>query len=228
MKAPAFSLPDQNGNNVTLDSLRGKKLLLYFYPKADTPGCTVQACGLRDNISELKAAGVTIIGVSPDEVKDLKKFEQKYTLPFTLLADPSTKTLAAFGVWGQKTFMGRTYMGVHRTSFLIDEKGEIIKKYENVKPESHADMIIADVHGTKTSPSGEVVVRDLHEQNAQRAATRNKTARKATAKRAAKPVKKAVKAVKKDTKKAAKVVKKITRKKVVKKQSKKVAAKKKK
>jgi peroxiredoxin Q/BCP len=145
MKTPNFSLPDQDGNTVTLDSFRGKKLVLYFYPKADTPGCTTEACGLRDSLNLIKKAGAVVIGVSPDDVKDLKKFAVKYGLPFTLLADPSTKTLQAFGVWGEKQFMGRTYMGVLRTTFLIDENGEIIKKYEKVNPETHADMILEDL-----------------------------------------------------------------------------------
>ncbi len=227
MKAPAFSLQDQNGTTVTLDSLKGKKALLYFYPKADTPGCTVQACGLRDNFGELKAAGLTIVGVSPDEVKDLKKFQQKYSLPFPLLADPGTKILQAYGVWGEKKFMGRTYMGVHRTSFLIDEKGDIIKKYEDVKPETHVDAIIADVHGTKTTPTGKVVVRDLHEQNKQRAAAMKKKV-KSVAKKAVKPAKKAVKAIKKVAKKATKKVASKKAAKPVKKQVKKKTAKKKK
>jgi peroxiredoxin Q/BCP len=227
-KAPDFSLQDQNGKLVTLASLRGKKVLLYFYPKADTPGCTTQACGLRDNFGELKAAGLTIVGISPDEVKDLKKFEQKYTLPFTLLADPSTKTIQAYKAWGEKTFMGRRYMGVHRTSFLVDAQGNIVKTYENVKPETHVDQIIADVHGTKTSPTGQVVVRDLHEQNKQRAAAAKKKApvKKTVAKPAAKAKAVVKKVIKKTATKAKTAVKKVVKKTVAKKPAAKTAKKK--
>lgn len=155
MKAPHFSLPNQDGKIVSLESFKGKKLVLYFYPKADTPGCTAEACGLRDNIAALKARGMIVVGVSPDEPADLKTFAEKYSLPFTLLADPSTKTLQAYNVWGEKTFMGHNYFGVLRTTFLIDEQGHIVKRYDDVKPETHADMILADV------PMPEKIIRKI-------------------------------------------------------------------
>ena len=141
-KAPAFSGFDQNGNAVSLKELSGRKIILYFYPKDDTPTCTAQACNLRDNHTSLIKAGFTVIGISPDAVKKHKKFEAKYTLPFTLIADEDHSIAEKFGVWGEKKFMGRTYEGIHRTTFLIDEKGKI--KNIILKPESknHADEII--------------------------------------------------------------------------------------
>ena len=162
MQAPKFSLPDQNGTIVTLDSFKGKKVVLYFYPKADTPGCTTQACGLRDNIGELRKNGVVVVGVSPDELAALKKFADKYTLPFTLLADPSTKVIQAYKVWGEKQFMGNKYMGVLRTTILIDEQGAIMKRYNNVKPETHTDSILADIRAAKTNALGDIAMKDVH------------------------------------------------------------------
>ena len=119
-KAPAFKAKDQNGNPVSLADYKGQKLVLYFYPEDDTPTCTVQACNLRDNFSLLQKHGFTVLGVSPDEVKKHKKFENKYELPFTLVADPEKKIVEKYGLWGEKTLYGRTYMGLHRTTFLID------------------------------------------------------------------------------------------------------------
>ncbi len=142
---PAFSLHDQNGRVVTPATFKGKYVVLYFYPKADTPGCTLQACGLRDNIKTIQALGATVVGVSPDDVKDLHKFKEKHDLNFTLLADPDTNLIKAMGIWKEKTFMGRRYMGVERTTFLIDGAGQIIKTYEKVNPVTHADNIIMDL-----------------------------------------------------------------------------------
>jgi peroxiredoxin Q/BCP len=124
-KAPVFKGVDQNGNQVSLSDFKGKKVILYFYPKDDTPTCTVQACNLRDNYSELLSKGFVVIGVSMDSVKKHKKFENKFQLPFPLIADENRKILKQYGVYGEKKFMGRTFDGIHRTTFLIDEKGKI-------------------------------------------------------------------------------------------------------
>lgn len=141
-KAPAFKAKDQNGNAVSLADYKGKKLVLYFYPEDDTPTCTVQACNLRDNFSLLQQHGFTVLGVSPDEVKKHKKFENKYDLPFTLVADPEKKIVDKYGLWGEKTLYGRTYLGLHRTTFLIDEKGVIRKIFLKPKSKQHAEEII--------------------------------------------------------------------------------------
>jgi peroxiredoxin Q/BCP len=124
-KAPLFSGFDQNGNKVSLSDYLGKRVILYFYPHDDTPGCTRQACNLRDNHNELIEKGFEVIGVSIDNIKSHKKFEQKYQLPFSLIADEDQKIVTKYGVWGEKKFMGRTFIGTHRTTFLIDEKGRI-------------------------------------------------------------------------------------------------------
>src|ERR1700712_157917 len=126
-KAPAFSAPDQNGERHSLADFAGKKIVLYFYPEDDTPTCTIQACNLRDNFGLLQQHGFTVLGVSPDEVKKHKKFEAKYGLPFTLIADPEHAIIDKYGLWGEKQLYGRTYMGLHRTTFWIDEKGVIRK-----------------------------------------------------------------------------------------------------
>lgn len=141
-KAPAFSGKDQDGNNVSLKDFKGKRVVLYFYPEDDTPTCTVQACNLRDNYSLLKKAGLEVIGVSPNEEKDHKKFEQKFSLPFRLLADPAHKIIDKYGVWGEKQLYGRKYMGLHRTTFLIDEKGVIKKVFLRPKNKAHAAEIL--------------------------------------------------------------------------------------
>jgi thioredoxin-dependent peroxiredoxin len=124
-KAPAFSGVDQNGNNISLKDFKGKKVVLYFYPKDDTPGCTAQACNLRDNHTALQKKGFVVIGVSVDSVKKHKKFEEKFELPFSLIADEDKKIVESYGVWGEKKFMGKTYLGTTRTTFLIDEEGKI-------------------------------------------------------------------------------------------------------
>jgi thioredoxin-dependent peroxiredoxin len=140
--APAFKTTDANGEPVNLKDFRGKKVVLYFYPKDDTPGCTKEACSFRDAFSKFKKQGITILGVSPDSEKSHQKFTAKYKLPFTLLADTDHSIADAYGVYGEKKFMGRTYMGIHRTTFLIDEKGKIKKVFEKVKPEDHADEVL--------------------------------------------------------------------------------------
>jgi len=141
-KAPAFRSTDQNGKVQSLSDYKGKKLVLYFYPEDDTPTCTVQACNLRDHFSQLKEQGITVLGVSPDEEKKHKKFEAKYRLPFTLIADPSHAIIGKYGVWGEKQLYGRTYMGLHRTTFLIDEKGIIRKIFLKPRNKQHSEEIL--------------------------------------------------------------------------------------
>ncbi len=141
-KAPAFKGKDQNGYPVALADYIGKKIVLYFYPEDDTPTCTVQACNLRDNFSLLKKNGFIVLGVSPDEEKKHKKFESKYDLPFTLIADSKHAIIDKYGVWGEKQLYGRTYMGLHRTTFLIDEKGIIRKIFVKPKSNQHTEEIL--------------------------------------------------------------------------------------
>lgn len=141
-KAPAFSGKDQNGNTIALKDFKGKKLVLYFYPHDNTPTCTVQACNVRDNYAALKKAGITIIGISTDDVTSHKKFETKHQLPFPLIADTDLKMVNAYGVWGPKKFMGRVFDGTHRTSFLIDEKGIIRHIISKPKAKMHAAEIL--------------------------------------------------------------------------------------
>jgi peroxiredoxin Q/BCP len=140
--APAFKTTDANGETVSLKDLRGQKVVLYFYPKDDTPGCTKEACSFRDDFAKFKKRGIVVLGISPDNEKSHKKFENKYKLPFTLLADTDHAIAESYGVWGEKKFMGRTYMGVQRSTFLIDEKGKIKKVFEKVKPEDHASEVL--------------------------------------------------------------------------------------
>lgn len=140
--APAFKTTNADGETVSLKDLRGQKVVLYFYPKDDTPGCTKEACSFRDTFAKFKKRGIAVLGVSPDSEASHKKFETKYKLPFTLLADKDHSIADAYGVWGEKKFMGRTYMGVQRTTFLIDEKGKIKKVFEKVKPEDHASEVL--------------------------------------------------------------------------------------
>ncbi len=144
-KAPAFSLADQTGKIHTLKEYLGQWVLLYFYPKDDTPGCTKEACSLRDNWNGFKKLKAQVLGASVDSVKKHAKFAEKYGLPFPLLADEAHELVDAYGVWAKKKFMGREYMGILRTSFLIDPKGKIAKVYESVKPEGHADEVLADL-----------------------------------------------------------------------------------
>lgn len=143
--APAFSLPDQTGKVHALKEYRGQWVVLYFYPKDDTPGCTVEACSFRDNFAALKKADAVVFGVSVDPVKKHVKFVEKYSLPFTLLSDEEKKVVNLYGVWGKKKFMGREYMGTNRVSFLINPKGKIAKVYDPVKPLGHAEAILTDM-----------------------------------------------------------------------------------
>ena len=146
-KAPDFELPDQDGVRRTLSEFLEIRdyLLLYFYPKDDTTGCTLEARGVRDNIPKFKNLDCTVVGVSPDSVLSHNKFVDKYILNFIILSDESKETLEKYGVWQEKSMYGRKYMGVVRTSFLIDYQGKIVKIYEKVKPETHADIILADL-----------------------------------------------------------------------------------
>ncbi len=141
-KAPAFKGKDQNGKIVSLTDYKGKKVVLYFYPEDDTTTCTVQACNLRDNFGMLKKKGFIILGISPDEEKKHKKFELNYDLPFTLIADPAHTIIDKYGVWGEKQLYGRKYLGLHRTTFLIDEKGIIRKIFLKPKSKQHAEDIL--------------------------------------------------------------------------------------
>ena len=142
-KAPAFKGKDQDGNLVSSADYKGKKLVLYFYPQDDTPTCTVQACNIRDNFSALKSKGINIVGISPDDEKKHKKFEQKFHLPFTIIADTDHTIIDKYGVWGEKQLYGRIYDGLHRTTFLIDEKGVVKKVFLRPKNKQHAQEILA-------------------------------------------------------------------------------------
>ena len=141
--APDFSLLDETGSPKMLSTYRGKPVVLYFYPKDDTPGCTKEACSFRDGYGAYKKAGVEILGVSPDSPASHARFKEKYSLPFTLLADEGHKVCDIYGVWGPKKFAGKSYEGVLRTTFLINPEGKIIKVFENVKPDGHSDEILA-------------------------------------------------------------------------------------
>ncbi len=141
-KAPNFSSKDQEGKSHSLEDYRGKKLVVFFYPKASTPGCTAEACDLRDNFERFSANNYALLGVSADNEKAQSKFKEKYNLPFPLLADENKEVIQAFGVWGPKKFMGRTFDGIHRTTFIIDENGVIEDIITDVKTKAHANQIL--------------------------------------------------------------------------------------
>jgi peroxiredoxin Q/BCP len=141
--APDFTLPDQDGNPVTLSELRGQTVVLYFYPKADTPGCTTQACGVRDRRADYEAAGARVLGVSPDPVKKVKKFHDGQGLNFTLLADEDKQVVEAYGVWVEKSMYGRTYMGAERSTFVIGPDGVVKDVLRKVKPAEHDELVLA-------------------------------------------------------------------------------------
>jgi len=145
--APDFTLTSDAGEQVSLSELRGKPVVLYFYPKDDTPGCTTQACGIRDAYGEFERAGAVVLGVSPDDERSHVKFRDKYELPFPLLADTDHEVAERYGVWGEKKFAGRTYMGVSRSTFVIDGDGTVKKVIPNVKPATHADDVLAVLRG---------------------------------------------------------------------------------
>jgi peroxiredoxin Q/BCP len=140
--APDFELQSDGGETVRLSDLRGKPVVLYFYPKDDTPGCTAEACEFRDAYDTYRERGIEILGVSPDDVASHKKFKSKYELPFTLLADPEHATAEAYGVWGERTFAGKTYMGINRSTFLIDEEGNLVRAMRGIKPAGHAADVL--------------------------------------------------------------------------------------
>ena len=140
--APDFTLPDQDGEEVTLSSLRGGSVVLYFYPRADTPGCTTQACGVRDRRSDYESAGARVIGVSPDSVEAIRKFADKFDLDFTLLADADHAVADAYGTWVEKSMYGKKYWGVQRATFLIDDAGKIAKAFPKVSPKTHDDVVL--------------------------------------------------------------------------------------
>jgi peroxiredoxin Q/BCP len=145
--APDFTLADQEGNPVSLSSLQGKTVVLYFYPKADTPGCTTQACGVRDHRPDYEQAGAVVLGVSPDPVKSVSKFDRKYGLGFPLLADEQHEVAEAYGVWVQKSRYGRTYMGNERTTFVIGPDGVIRDVFRQVKPAEHDELVLGALAG---------------------------------------------------------------------------------
>ena len=143
--APDFELQSDTGETVRLSDFRGKQVVLYFYPKDDTPGCTTEACEFRDAYDVYRERGIEILGVSPDDVTSHEKFKSKYQLPFTLLADPDHKTAEAYGVWGERTFAGKTYLGVNRSTFLIDEDGNVARAMLGIKPAGHAAAVLEEL-----------------------------------------------------------------------------------
>lgn len=144
-EAPEFTLPDEKGKEHTLSSYRGKWILLYFYPKDDTPGCTKEACAIRDEFPKFGKLKAKVLGVSADSIEKHFKFKEKYQLPFTLLSDPDKKVIKSYGVWQKKKFMGKESMGIVRSSFLIDPQGKIAKVYAKVTPAAHAEEVLADI-----------------------------------------------------------------------------------
>lgn len=145
-KAPQFSLPDQDGEIINLSDYQGQRVLVYFYPKAMTPGCTVQACGLRDEMDTLKAKGVEVLGISTDKPEKLSRFAEKEMLNFTLLSDEDHQVCEQFGVWGEKQFMGKTYDGIHRISFLVDPAGKIEHVFDDFKTTNHHEIVLAYIN----------------------------------------------------------------------------------
>jgi thioredoxin-dependent peroxiredoxin len=141
-EAPDFTLPDQDGKPVTLSELRGRPVVLYFYPKADTPGCTTQACGIRDHRADYERAGARVLGVSPDPVTAVRKFADKHSLDFELLADEDHAVAELYGVWGEKKMYGKTYMGVQRATFVIDADGKIARVFPKVSPKTHDEVVL--------------------------------------------------------------------------------------
>jgi peroxiredoxin Q/BCP len=142
-EAPDFELTSDSGDRVRLSQFRGKPVVLYFYPRDDTPGCTKQACAIRDSYDDFTERGAVVLGISPDEESSHVKFKQKHGLPFTLLADPEHEVAERYGVWGERKYMGRTYMGIERSTFLIDQEGRVAKVMRRVKPDTHAEQVLA-------------------------------------------------------------------------------------
>lgn len=146
-KAPDFKLLDQSGDEVKLSDLRGETVVVYFYPRADTPGCTTQACGVRDRYDEYAKAGARVIGISPDEVEDIAKFAGKYDLGFTLLADPDHTVAEKYGAWGEKSMYGKKYMGVLRSTFIVGPDGKVAKVFPKVQPKKHDKLVLETLAG---------------------------------------------------------------------------------
>ena len=153
-KAPDFKTPDETGKTISLSDLKGKKVVLYFYPKDDTPGCTKEACAFRDGITQIKKKGAVVYGVSPDSVGSHQKFKEKFTLNFPLLADPDKRMVQDYGVWKEKSMYGKTYMGIQRTTFLIDKSGYIRNIWRNVNVDGHATQVLAAARALNTPSSG--------------------------------------------------------------------------
>jgi peroxiredoxin Q/BCP len=141
-KAPDFTLQDQNGEKVKLSSLKGETVVVYFYPRADTPGCTTQACGIRDRSDEYAEAGARVLGISPDQVEDIARFAGKFDLGFTLLADPDHAVADKYGAWGEKSMYGKKYMGVLRNTYIVDAKGKIARVFPKVQPKKHDAVVL--------------------------------------------------------------------------------------
>lgn len=174
--APDFQLQDQNGNDVKLSQLRGKNVVLYFYPKDDTPGCTREACDFRDEHSALQAAGAVVLGVSPDDTRSHQKFATKFSLPFPLLADTGHKVAESYGVWGEKSLYGRTFMGITRATFLIDTEGKLARVWPKVKVQGHVQDILQSLKGGAQEAEGAPVRKKAP---AKKAAAASKPAAKA-------------------------------------------------
>ena len=143
--APDFTLPDQNGEEVTLSDLRGQPVVVYFYPRADTPGCTTQACGVRDHRADYEAAGVRVLGISPDPVEAIARFAGKHSLEFTLLADSDHAVAKTYGTWVEKSMYGKKYMGVQRSTFIVDGEGRLAKVFPKVSPKTHDELVLAAI-----------------------------------------------------------------------------------
>ena len=150
--APAFSLPSDEGTTVALKDLKGRKVVLYFYPKDDTSGCTIEACEFRDSWAAVRRAGAVVLGVSPDGIASHQKFKRKYELPFTLLADEDHAVAEAYGVWGEKSMYGRKYHGILRTTFILDERGRVARVFNKVRPEGHAAEVLAALKARRDDP----------------------------------------------------------------------------
>jgi peroxiredoxin Q/BCP len=140
--APDFTLPSDGGGEVSLSDYRGKQVVLYFYPKDDTPGCTTEACNFRDDYSQILASGAVVLGVSPDTIRSHDKFKLKYELPFALLSDPDHEVAEIYGAWGEKKMYGKSYMGIIRSTFIIDEEGRIAKVFPRVRPKNHSQQVL--------------------------------------------------------------------------------------
>jgi peroxiredoxin Q/BCP len=145
--APDFTLASDGGGDVTLSYYRGRKVVLYFYPRDDTPGCTTEACNFRDDHAQLLGAGAVVLGVSPDTVKSHDRFKLKFGLPFALLSDPDHRVAELYGAWGEKKMYGRTYMGIIRSTFIIDEEGQIVKVFPKVRPKNHSQEVLRVLEG---------------------------------------------------------------------------------